>query len=121
MIQKPGHGAGSRPTWLASLLVVQPGEVPEVYGLGGEETGTSAGRPSVRGWEAAGMLWGLGLEAVCASVRLQKAGLKSDLEGRGPWWGWQAGGAWVGHHAEKGSVDLNSVVNRVTIWEKCLS
>ena len=70
MTQKPGHGAGSWPTWLASLLVVQPGEVSEVYGLGGEETGTSAGRPSIYGSEVAGMLWGLGVETVYACVRL---------------------------------------------------
>lgn len=71
MIQKPGHGAGSWPAlWLASLLVVQPGEVSGLYGPGGDETGPSAGRPSIHGWEAARTLWGLGVEAVCACVRL---------------------------------------------------
>lgn len=69
MIQKPGHGAGSRPAlWLAFLLAVRPGEVSGAYGPGGEETRTSAGRPSIHGWEVARTLWGVKAEVVCTCV-----------------------------------------------------
>lgn len=56
-------------------------------------------------------LRGGGSVCVCEVVQ-QKVGLKPDLE-EGPWWGWQAEGCLGGTPGGEGSVDSNSVVNRI--------